>query len=106
MGSFLNLHPRTWYEAKWPYPSPKLIRENADLVDKDGRKYCKVSDKDVNVMKLRSSKTWWWVALKNSAQMPLQLRSRITLSDNTKCVVSHVALQFFPRRCVGIVSFS
>lgn len=106
MPTFIHNDTDTWYSAKWPYPSAKQIRDNATMKDSLDRSYCRVSDADQRIMELSRSKQWWWVALKNCNQEPLATRSRVRFNNHAPKIVIDVGLDFYPRRLVGIVSFS
>ena len=106
MSSLINVNPKTWYEAKWPYPSAPVVRENATLTDLKGRKYCEVSSHDVKAMQLSKSKKWWWVALKTAHNDPLEMRTRVFFRNRAPMTVIDIGLDFYPRRRVGVVSFA
>ena len=104
MASLINSLPQTWYEAKWPYPKAKLIRENAKLEDREGRFYCRCLHK-TKTNGTTLIKNLVVGCIKNSQHAPLQMRSKVVFKNGTCKIVTDIGLDFYPRRCIGVVSF-
>jgi len=76
------------------------------MTDTQGRKYCQVSSQDVRAMKLSRLKNWWWVALKSAQNDALEMNNRVFFQNKPNMTVIDIGLDFYPRRRLGVVSFS
>jgi hypothetical protein len=102
----INTNPATWYDARWPYPRPSVIRQNCQWVDYSGRCYIAVSGDDAGHLGLNRFMQWYWCALPASKSKdvgPLEVGDKIK-SDRGTHSVRDVSLDVMPRRSVMIVA--
>ena len=100
----LKTHPATWYEARWPYPRPSVIRNKSQWEDAQGRSYVAVDKRDMTHLGLQTYLQWYWCALPASENVvPLEVGDMIE-SSRGRYFVRDVSLDAMPRRKVMIVA--
>ena len=100
----------SWHEARWPLPSPVLVRAAKGAIKDLGPVLCEDVTAKRRQARLSISPVWYWYALppprKRTETMgqPLIARDRVQF-DFGRRQVSIVGWDIERKRSVGIISF-
>ena len=107
--SIINARPSTWYDAKWPYPTPGYFRTHHDFTDTDGRYYLRVHEDDMKTLEISGHKGTgmvpYWVALPPRSLAYLSAGDRLqNASTYQRYRAVRMLLDWLPRRRIAVVS--